>query len=202
MNLSNQLTLSRLAMALVMSVFLTLPIPFGKTIGLGIFLVAALTDFWDGRLARRSGTVTAFGQLMDPLVDKVLVCSAFVSFVANNQIVPAWIVIIILTREFIVTGVRLLAANQGRVVPVSRWGKHKTLWQMIVITLIIAGLAGREDLLPFFLQTGNVQEFRDVYYDRYFGYLTLWLSAMVAVFTLFSGTLYLWQFRKVISEKE
>jgi len=96
MNLSNQLTVSRFGMAFVMSIFLTLPIPFGKTIGLFVFLTAALTDYWDGRLARSMGTVTAFGQLMDPLVDKVLICAAFVSFVAINQIVPAWIVIIIL----------------------------------------------------------------------------------------------------------
>ncbi|MBI2438601.1 MAG: CDP-diacylglycerol--glycerol-3-phosphate 3-phosphatidyltransferase [Lentisphaerae bacterium] len=207
MNLSNQLTISRFGMAFVMALFLTLPLPYGKTIALFVFLLAALTDFWDGRLARRRGTVTAFGQLMDPLVDKVLICAAFISFVAIHQIVPAWIVIIILTREFMVTGLRLLAANHGHVIPASRWGKHKTVWQMVVIILILIGLAGREDLLPLLLPGAtpalsgvNLQTFLDSYYDRYFRYATFWLSALAAFFTVVSGSLYLWQCRRLVLE--
>ena len=200
MNLSNQLTVSRFGMAFVLTIFLTLPIPFGKTIGLFIFLMAALTDYWDGRLARRTGTVTAFGQLMDPLVDKVLICAAFVSFVAIHQIVPAWIVIIILTREFMVTGLRLLAANQGRVIPASRWGKHKAVWQMIVIGLILIGLAARDDLLPFLWNGDNLPTFLDLHYDRYFHYVTFWLSALVAILTVLSGSVYLWQCRQLVRE--
>ncbi|MFA5043724.1 MAG: CDP-diacylglycerol--glycerol-3-phosphate 3-phosphatidyltransferase [Kiritimatiellia bacterium] len=200
MNLSNQLTVSRFGMAFVLTIFLTLPIPFGKTIGFFVFAMAALTDYWDGKLARRTGTVTAFGQLMDPLVDKVLICAAFVSFVAINQIVPAWIVIIILTREFMVTGLRLLAANQGRVIPAGRWGKHKALWQMVVIGLILIGLAVREDLLPFLLKDYVLSTFLDLHYDRYFHYVTFWLSALVAVLTVFSGSIYLWQCRQLVRE--
>ena len=200
MNLSNQLTISRFGMAFVLSIFLTLPIPFGKTIGLFVFLMAVLTDYWDGRLARRTGTVTAFGQLMDPLVDKVLICAAFVSFVAIHQIVPAWIVIIILTREFMVTGLRLLAANQGQVIPASRWGKHKTVWQMVVIGIILIGLAGREDLLPLLLKGESLQTFLNLYYNHYFRYVTFWLSAMVAVLTVLSGSVYLWQCRYLVRE--
>lgn len=187
-------------MAFVLTIFLTLPIPFGKTIGLFVFILAALTDYWDGWLARRTGTVTAFGQLMDPLVDKVLICAAFVSFVAIHQIVPAWIVIIILTREFMVTGLRLLAANQGRVISASRWGKHKALWQMIVIGLILIGLAVREDLLPLLLKGEDLPTFLNLYYDRYFHYVTFWLSALVAVLTVFSGSIYLWQCRQLVRE--
>ena len=187
-------------MAFVLTIFLTLPIPFGKTIGLFVFLMAALTDYWDGRLARCTGTVTAFGQLMDPLVDKVLICAAFVSFVAIRQIVPAWIVIIILTREFMVTGLRLLAANQGRVIPASRWGKHKTVWQMIVIGVILMGLAVRADLLPLLLKGEALPTFLNQYYDRYFHYVTFWLSALVAVLTVFSGSIYLWQCRHLVRE--
>jgi len=200
MNLSNQLTVSRFGMAFVLTIFLTLPIPFGKTIGLFVFILAALTDYWDGRLARSMDTVTAFGQLMDPLVDKVLICAAFVSFVAINQIVPAWIVIIILTREFMVTGLRLLAANQGRVIPASRWGKHKAVWQMIVIGIILIGLAIREDLLPFLLKGESLQTFLNLYYNYYFHYVTFWLSALVAVLTVLSGSLYLWQCRQLVRE--
>jgi len=200
MNISNQLTVSRFGMAFVLAIFLTLPIPFGKTIGLIVFVMAALTDYWDGWLARRMGTVTAFGQLMDPLVDKVLICAAFVSFVAINQIVPAWIVIIILTREFMVTGLRLLAANQDRVIPASRWGKHKTVWQMVVISIILAGLAAREDLLPLLLEGETLPTFLNLYYDRYFHYVTFWLSALVAVLTVFSGSVYFWQCRQLVRE--
>ena len=200
MNLSNQLTVSRFGMAFVLTIFLTLPIPFGKTIGLIVFVMAALTDYWDGWLARRMGTVTAFGQLMDPLVDKVLICAAFVSFVAIHQIVPAWIVIIILTREFMVTGLRLLAANQGRVIPASRWGKHKTVWQMMVIGIILIGVAVREDLLPFLLQGEALTAFLEMYYDRCFHYVTFWLSALVAVLTVLSGSLYLWQCRQLVQK--
>lgn len=200
MNLSNQLTVSRFGMAFILTIFLTLPIQFGKTIGLFVFVIAALTDYWDGRLARRTGTVTAFGQLMDPLVDKVLICAAFVSFVAINQIVPAWIVIIILTREFMVTGLRLLAANQGRVIPASRWGKHKAVWQMVVIGIILIGLATREDLLPFLWNGDNLPMFLDLHYDRYFHYVTFWLSALVAILTVLSGSVYLWQCRQLVRE--
>jgi len=198
MNLSNQLTISRFGMAFILSIFLTLPIPFGKTIGLFVFLMAVLTDFWDGRLARRTDTITAFGELMDPLVDKVLICAAFISFVAIHQIVPAWIVIIILAREFMVTGLRLLAANQGQVISASRWGKHKTVWQMVVISIIIAGLACREDWLPFLLKGETLQAFLDLYYDKYFRYATFWLSAMVAGLTVLSGSMYLWQCRRLV----
>jgi len=200
MNLSNQLTVSRFGMAFVLTIFLTLPIPFGKLIGFFVFVLAALTDYWDGRLARRTGTVTAFGQLMDPLVDKVLICAAFVSFVAIHQIVPAWIVIVILTREFMVTGLRLLASNQGRVIPASRWGKHKAAWQMGVIGIILIGLAVREDLLPVLLQGDSLQTFLNLYFDRYFRYLTFWLSALVAVLTVFSGSIYLWQCRELVRQ--
>ncbi|MBI2441670.1 MAG: CDP-diacylglycerol--glycerol-3-phosphate 3-phosphatidyltransferase [Lentisphaerae bacterium] len=211
MNLSNQLTVSRFGMAFVMALFLTLPLPWGKTSALLVFLLAALTDFWDGRLARQRGAVTAFGQLMDPLVDKVLICAAFISFVAIHHpgsaggfagagIVPAWIVIIILTREFMVTGLRLLAANHGRVIPASRWGKHKTVWQMVVIVLILIGLAGREELLPRLLSGANLQTFLDSFYDPYFRCLTFWLSALAAFFTVVSGSLYLWHCRNLIRE--
>jgi len=198
MNVSNQLTLSRFGLSFMLSLFLTLPIPFGKTIGLFVFVLAALTDYWDGCLARRMGTITAFGQLMDPLVDKVLICSAFISFVANEEIVPAWIVIIILTREFMVTGLRLLAASQGVVMAAGRWGKHKTVWQMIVISVILVGLAGREDLLPL-LWGGAPASFLEAY-SRWFGHATFWLSALVAVLTVVSGTLYAWQYRSLIRE--
>lgn len=198
MNLSNKLTVSRFGMAFVMVIFLTFPIPFGKTFALLFFVLAALTDYWDGKLARSCHGVTAFGQFMDPLADKTLVCAAFISFVTADQIVPAWIVIIIVTREFMVTGLRLLAANQGRIIPAGRWGKHKAIWQVVVIITIIFGEAVREDLLPLIFNREALARFLTSYYDPYFGYLTFMISAFVAVLTVVSGTIYFWRYRNLV----
>lgn len=201
MTLSNRLTLSRFVLAFVMTMFLTVPgIPFGKTFGLLVFLVAALTDYWDGRLARENSNITAFGQLMDPLADKVLVCAAFLSFVSWNQIVPAWIVALILTREFLVTGLRLLAANKGIVIPADRWGKHKTLWQIIVIITILFGKACRDDILPAILDEKTLSNFLEAWYDKIFDPVTYALSALAAFLTILSGTVYFLRNRKLVME--
>ena len=178
---------------MVLPLFLTCFIPFGKTIALFVFLLAALTDYWDGRLARGRGVVTVFGQLMDPLADKVLIGSAFICFVALDQIVPAWIVVIIIAREFMVTGLRLLAASQGKIIPAGRWGKHKTIWQIIAITVIIAGLAVREDLLPFVLDGDALYNFLSNTYNPLFHKLTIGVAGLVAVLTVVSGTVYFWR---------
>lgn len=198
MNLSNKLTLSRFGMAFVMVVFLTAPIPFGKTTAFLLFAIAALTDYWDGRLARTSCGVTVFGQFMDPLADKTLVCAAFISFAAANQIVPAWIVTVIITREFMVTGLRLIAANQGRIIPAGRWGKHKTAWQIVAIIIIILGMSFRDDILPMLISESSLNQFCSLYFDKYFGCITFLISGMVAALTVISGTIYFWSARELV----
>lgn len=198
MNLSNKLTLSRFGMAFLLVICLTAPIPFGKTLALVVFVVAALTDYWDGRLARTNCCITAFGQFMDPLADKTLVCAAFISFVAADQIVPAWIVTVIVTREFMVTGLRLIAANQGCIIPAERWGKHKMVWQIVVIIVAIFGMAFRDDWLPLIVQPETLHNFLDLYFNKYFEYLTYVISALVAVLTVVSGTIYFWRARKLV----
>ena len=197
MKLANQITLIRLGMAFVLPFFLLSHLPYGKTAGLVLFIGAALTDYLDGVIARRQGTITIFGKLMDPLADKVLICSAFICFAAQNQIVPAWIVIIIMTREFMVTGIRLLAANQGLTIAAGRWGKHKTLWQIIVIIVIITGEAVRDDFLPAIISGKNL-DFDLMTFNLYFNHLTFWISALVAVLTVISGTIYFWESRKLV----
>ena len=121
MNLPNTLTVSRLIAAVVVMLAMALPIPFSTTLAFVVFVVASITDYWDGRLARTHYGVTAFGKLMDPLADKVLVCAALVSFVGvrlecepHYSLVPAWVVVVIIAREFAVTGLRLLAAASDR----------------------------------------------------------------------------------------
>ncbi len=142
----NVLTLSRLGLAALMMALMSMPgVPGAMTVALGLFIVGGVTDFLDGYLARTRYGVTAFGQLMDPLTDKVLVCAAFVAFIELG-LVPAWMVLLIITREFLVTGLRLLGVNQGRVISAGPWGKHKTIWQITAIILILAGAALRQDL--------------------------------------------------------
>ena len=134
MNLPNKLTLSRVIMVPFFVAFLLL-VPqytYFKWIALGIFIVASLTDLLDGYLARKLHLVTNFGKFMDPLADKLLVCSALIGL-SSLYVIPAWITIIIIAREFIISGFRLIAAEKGTVIAASMWGKWKTTFQMIMI---------------------------------------------------------------------
>ena len=117
-----------------------------KWISLAIFIVASLTDLLDGHIARKHNLVTNFGKFMDPLADKLLVCSAMICLVEMGRI-PAWIVIVIISREFIISGFRLVAVDNGIVIAASWWGKAKTISQMIMIILLIANFGGVFDIL-------------------------------------------------------
>ncbi len=192
MNVPNTLTLSRLVLAVVMMAFLSVNFPFASTLALLVFVVAGITDYLDGYLARNVYGVTSFGSLMDPVTDKVLVCAAFVSFVEVG-IVPAWIVVIIISREFLVTGLRLLAANKGLMLAAGKWGKHKTIWQIIAISALLLGLAVRNDLL----RDSGAELLQD--YDFCFGVIALAIASGVALITMASGILYFMEHRSVIS---
>lgn len=110
-----------------------------KWIALAIFIIASLTDLLDGRIARKYNLVTNFGKFMDPLADKLLVCSALICLVEMAKI-PSWMVIIIIAREFIISGFRLIAADNGVVIAANYWGKFKTTFQMVMICLLIADI--------------------------------------------------------------
>lgn len=112
---------------------------YADYIALGIFIIASLTDLLDGRIARKYNLVTNFGKFMDPLADKLLVCAALICLVEMDRI-PAWIVIIIMSREFIISGFRLVAADNQVVIAASYWGKFKTTFQMIMVCLMIANI--------------------------------------------------------------
>lgn len=134
MNTPNKLTTLRLIMIPVfMAVYMYLKIPFLSAV---IFALAFLTDMLDGYLARKNNQVSDFGKIMDPLADKVLVSAAMVLLTMTNIVSP-WITVIVLAREFIVSGVRMAAAAEGNVVAASQWGKLKTIWQFIAITLAL-----------------------------------------------------------------
>ena len=111
-----------------------------RYIAAGIFIVASLTDWLDGAIARKYNLVTNFGKFMDPLADKLLVCSALICLVALEQF-PVWMVIVIVSREFIISGFRLVAAEQGLVIAASYWGKFKTVTQMVAIILMILNIS-------------------------------------------------------------
>lgn len=141
MNLPNKLTIFRVILIPFFIVFLLVPItPYDKWIALTIFIVASLTDLLDGKIARKYNLVTNFGKFMDPLADKLLVCSALICLIELEKI-PSWMVIVIIAREFIISGFRLVASDNGVVIAASYWGKFKTTFQMIAVCLMIADIA-------------------------------------------------------------
>ena len=137
MNLPNKLTILRVIMIPFFIVFMYLDFAAAKWIALGIFIAAAITDTLDGQIARRCNLVTTFGKFMDPLADKLLVCSAMIALVDQERI-PAWIVIII-----IASGFRLIAAEKGVVIAAGIWGKLKTVVQMVMVCFLIGNLGGK-----------------------------------------------------------
>lgn len=143
MNLPNKLTILRTILIPFFLVALLCDknyggfIPGGNWIALAIFAVASITDTLDGMIARKYNLVTNFGKFMDPLADKLLVCSAMIAFVQLGRI-PCWVVIIIIAREFIISGFRLVAADNGIVIAAGIWGKIKTAEQMVMLCILIA----------------------------------------------------------------
>ncbi|MDY4070069.1 MAG: CDP-diacylglycerol--glycerol-3-phosphate 3-phosphatidyltransferase [Lachnospiraceae bacterium] len=142
MNLPNKLTVLRVVLIPFFVVFMLVDIlgAYDKWIALAIFVVASLTDLLDGKIARKYNLVTNFGKFMDPLADKMLVCSALICLTALDKL-PAWITIVIICRDFVISGFRLVAADNGVVIAASYWGKYKTTFQMIMVCLLIADLA-------------------------------------------------------------
>ena len=149
MNLPNKLTTLRVIMIPFFVFFLLWQNGENHTfrmIALALFIIASLTDLLDGKIARKYNLVTNFGKFMDPLADKLLVCSALICLIELNAL-PAWMVIIIISREFIISGFRLIAADNGIVIAASWWGKAKTISQMIMIILLVADFGGVFDMI-------------------------------------------------------
>src|ERR1043165_3653403 len=143
MNWANRITLSRLALTVLFVIALNCSWHYARTAALVIFLIAGLTDFIDGEIARRDGVVTNFGKLMDPLVDKIMVAAAFISLVPLKA-VPAWAATTVVARDFLITGLRLMATSKGRILPAERLGKQKTSWQIITIIFFLTLLSMAE----------------------------------------------------------
>ena len=136
MNLPNKITMARIIMIPFFIIALLVNFPFHEPIAVVIFIVASASDAVDGHLARSRNLITDFGKFMDPLADKLLTCSAFICLV-ELQMIPSWVVIIIIARDFAITGLRTLAASDGIVIAASKWGKAKTISQMIAIIALL-----------------------------------------------------------------
>lgn len=141
MNLPNKLTILRVILIPFFVFFMLAPYfeEYGNYIAVAIFIIASFTDFLDGYLARRDNLVTNFGKFMDPLADKLLVCAALICLIETGQL-PAWVVVIIISREFIISGFRLIASDNGVVIAASYWGKFKTVSQMLMVIVLILNI--------------------------------------------------------------
>jgi CDP-diacylglycerol--glycerol-3-phosphate 3-phosphatidyltransferase len=179
MNLPNKLTLARFVLTIVFLVFFYAHFPFAESLALAVFVLSCLTDYWDGQIARKYKLVTDFGILMDPLADKILICSAYIAFV-EAKIIPAWAVIIIVARELAITGLRMLAASKNKVLAAERYGKHKTVSQMAATVSVL--------VVRCLDQWGPTGKFIFGGWGPIFAETMLWVSVFL---TAYSGALYL-----------
>ncbi|PIP20529.1 MAG: CDP-diacylglycerol--glycerol-3-phosphate 3-phosphatidyltransferase [Candidatus Omnitrophica bacterium CG23_combo_of_CG06-09_8_20_14_all_40_11] len=195
MNIANRLTLLRIILTFVFVFFLTFPfkgawVLWAKVTSLVIFIFAALSDFFDGRIAHQKNMVTDFGKLMDPIADKILVLAAFTAFV-QMQLIDAWMFVIIVSREILITSLRLFALNKGKVLSATKTGKHKTFYQMIVIFLILGFIVFQEIMKNFFTWNPICESI----FHRGIDFVMWFIVAL----TLYSGFSYLWENRKIIA---
>ncbi|MBN3038882.1 MAG: CDP-diacylglycerol--glycerol-3-phosphate 3-phosphatidyltransferase [Candidatus Omnitrophica bacterium] len=180
MNLPNKITISRIFLAFIFMFFLFSKGVLAKYLALFTFGIACLTDFVDGKIARSRKMENDFGRLMDPIADKVLILAAFLSFVEMN-ILPAWMVIIVIFRELVITGLRINEARRGKVVAAAMAGKHKTISQMVTIITILIFLLIRE----------SAQHIWSPLWETWFRRSVFYLMLITVVLTLISGVSYL-----------
>lgn len=193
MNLPNKLTVARLVLSFVFAALLSIEgLSWGGSAALIVFSIAAYTDLLDGQIARRRNLITNFGKLMDPLADKVLMCAGFV-MLCEQGFFPAWIVVVILAREFLVTGLRLVASAEGIVLAAENLGKYKTTFQIIAVIYFLLVIASRE---PAFAWISPVIEFRGLG-PHVLGQLLIWFALIL---TVVSGLSYLWKNRKLLAD--
>ena len=176
MNLPNKLTIFRVILVPVFLIFLLGPFGYWSNIVAAIvFIVASATDMLDGYIARKYNMITNFGKFMDPLADKLLVCSAMICLIPSGKL-PTAIVIVIIAREFIISGFRLVASDNGIVIAANYWGKFKTVSQMAMIIVLIADLGGAFDLI---------------------GQILIWLALALTIISLID---YVWTNRQVLTQ--
>jgi CDP-diacylglycerol---glycerol-3-phosphate 3-phosphatidyltransferase len=192
MNWANRITLSRLGLTVVFVVALNSSWQYARTTALVIFLIAGLTDFVDGEIARRYGVITNFGKLMDPLVDKIMMAAAFISLVPLKA-VPAWAATTVVARDFLITGLRLMASAKGRILPAERLGKQKTSWQIITVIFFLALLSMSELRYADEKSTWWVRAWTEA------GPVLVWITVAL---TIYSALGFTWRNRELISPNQ
>ena len=190
MNLPNKLTVGRFFLTVLFVATVSVDFPYHFAVALVLFAVAAITDYVDGEIARRYALITDFGKLMDPLVDKIMTTGAFVCLVPLKAI-PAWAAIVVIIREFLITGLRLLAVSKGRVLAADPIGKHKTSWQIATVVFFLVLLAYKEWQERY----GNVP---GEWWGHLWWYGGLIVSGIAIGLTLYSGIDYLWRHRSML----
>ena len=187
MNLPNQLTVARCILTAVFVVLLSVQNVFCYGVGYVVFVAAAITDYYDGKIARERNLVTNFGKLLDPVADKVLMVSAFIMLLGIPAMqVPAWSVVVILAREFLVTGARSLGAAQGIVIPANKWGKMKTILQMVYACTFLFLVVVLQALEQYPALGDSIPGDVTVYIAG-IGMASKWSIILVAVYTVYSG---------------
>lgn len=192
MNWANRLTMSRLVLTILFVATLNSSWQYGRTAALILFLLAGITDFVDGEVARRYQSITNFGKLMDPLVDKIMMAAAFISLVPLKA-VPAWVATTVVARDFLITGLRLIASSTGHVLPAERLGKQKTSWQVVTVIFFLALLSISE------LRYADEKSAWWSHAWNEAGPILVWI--MVAL-TVYSGIGYAWRHRALIAPNQ
>ncbi len=195
MNLANKLTLIRIFLVPIFLIFMAKGIPYGSFIATFIFILASLTDKLDGYIARSRNQITNFGKFMDPLADKLLVTAALISLV-ELQVVPSWAAVVIIAREFAVSGLRSIAAAQGRVIAASWWGKIKTVIQIIAIILYLLKVNIKD------ARAWKIFVIHDYYIRGFFDYVPKTMLMIAVVVTLISGYDYFKKNKEAVSIDE
>jgi CDP-diacylglycerol--glycerol-3-phosphate 3-phosphatidyltransferase len=197
MNLPNKLTVARFGLTVVFLWAVFSKFAYNDTLALIFFCLAGITDFLDGRIARARKLITNFGILMDPLADKIMTCSAFIAFVESTHMNPnapvkvgAWMVVVIVGRELAITGLRLLAASKNIILAAERFGKHKTISQIITIIALLV-VDACEEWTPALKNLF-------VSWTPMFAEIMLWLTVAL---TMASGIIYLWRNRALYLEE-
>ena len=190
MNLPNKLTISRFILTVAFLAVMFSQVKYHESIALVLFIAAGVSDILDGEIARRQKLITNFGILMDPLADKIMVCSAFIAFVGLNWM-PAWMVVVIVARELAITGLRLLAASKNVVLAAEGYGKHKTISQIVAIIAIFV-LASFNEWGPVGRAIFGFHFPGQTPWIEWFAELAKWVAVAL---TFISGWLYLWRNR-------
>lgn len=192
MNLPNKLTVARLILTVVFVALYYAPMTNHVSWALLVFAIASITDFLDGEIARKRNLVTNFGKLMDPLADKILMTAALIVLALLNHI-AAWIVIAILAREFFVTGIRQIAAQNGVVLAAEKLGKHKLVWQVVTVLYFLLYAASEEPMFNWLSPAFTWVVFSPTYFGNF-------CIIMMTGLTIISGISYFWKNRSLFAD--